>query len=333
MNYQINLGMWKSVFAVPADVVDKHLKLADERKLKVMLYLLRYNDSISKEQLSSALGLDEETIEDALLFWQQRGLFTQSDGQLAPVQDAPAEQNPQEVKPQAKPATSRVIPAKSTHLTPSEIAARLRDNKEVKYMFTLAEACLGHPLTHTEQRSLMAMHDYLGLPIDVILMIIEYAQSVGVTSARYIETIATNWADLGITDHHQAEAQICRLKRRDSVQAKIKSVCGINRRLTPKESEFASKWMEEWNMDISLVELAYQRTAENTGKLSFGYMNKILEGWQKSGITTAEQAIAELESRKRKTDAKTEKSASYDIDEFERMALLYTPTAPEDIEK
>ena len=39
MAYRINLGQWNTIFAVPACVVDSHIKLATEAQLKVLLYL------------------------------------------------------------------------------------------------------------------------------------------------------------------------------------------------------------------------------------------------------------------------------------------------------
>ena len=43
MSYHINLGQWNSVFAVPASLVDQHIKLASEAQLKVLLYILRHS--------------------------------------------------------------------------------------------------------------------------------------------------------------------------------------------------------------------------------------------------------------------------------------------------
>ena len=42
MGYHIDLGQWNSIFAVPCAVADRHLKLASEAQLKVLLYLLRH---------------------------------------------------------------------------------------------------------------------------------------------------------------------------------------------------------------------------------------------------------------------------------------------------
>ena len=51
MSYSINLGSWQSIFAVPSDVVDKHLKLAGGAQLKVLLWVLRHAAPPSKRRL------------------------------------------------------------------------------------------------------------------------------------------------------------------------------------------------------------------------------------------------------------------------------------------
>lgn len=334
MQYNINLGAWKSVFAVPCEVVDEHLALASAVSLRILLYLLRHSgDDTTNESICKALKLKTEDVEDAILFWEQRGLIAVSDEEISPAaresakQSTPAKARPEPTQPRA---VSKVTPAKAPVLSPGEIVARLKENAEVKSVFERAEECFGRPLNHTEQRSLLSMLDYLGLPGDVVLMILEYAKTSNVTSVRYIETIAVNWADRGINDHAQAEEEIRRLKERNSVEAQVKSLCEISRRLTPKESEFVQRWTQEFKQDLSLIELAYQRTAENTGKASFAYMGKILDSWHNKGITSTEQALAEADGHKKKVAQG--KEASYDLDTFDQLALMYTPKPPSESE-
>ena len=54
MNYSINLGAWKSVFAVPSAVVDDYILLASSAAIKTLLYLLRHGgDSFSEKQIAN----------------------------------------------------------------------------------------------------------------------------------------------------------------------------------------------------------------------------------------------------------------------------------------
>ena len=50
MNYSLDAGAWNSVFAVPAGVVDKYIKLADGASLKLLLYLLRHGGESFRER-------------------------------------------------------------------------------------------------------------------------------------------------------------------------------------------------------------------------------------------------------------------------------------------
>ncbi len=77
MKFSINLGAWNSVFAVPAQVVDQHLKLAGGVHLKVLLWLLRHaGTEIDIADISKALGIGTADIKDAMQYWAAAGLIT-----------------------------------------------------------------------------------------------------------------------------------------------------------------------------------------------------------------------------------------------------------------
>ena len=59
MNYKLNLGSWGSVFAVPADVVDKYIKIAGGSSIKVLLYFLRHSgEQVTDEIMANALSMN-----------------------------------------------------------------------------------------------------------------------------------------------------------------------------------------------------------------------------------------------------------------------------------
>ncbi|MGN1106935.1 MAG: DnaD domain-containing protein, partial [Huintestinicola sp.] len=95
----------------------------------------------------------------------------------------------------------------------------------------------------------------------------------------------------------------------------------------------------DWaNMDVTvdMVELAYDKTVDGIGKVSFNYMDKILRKWHENGITSAGEAEAFDERTKpvRKSDgkksadvsAKSSAAPSYDLDLLFKHALNSTPT-------
>ena len=97
---------------------------------------------------------------------------------------------------------------------------------------------------------------------------------------RQLETVAIDWADKGIDTFDKAEEYISRLEEIHSNEHKIRSVLGIyDRSLTQTEKKYIKAWTEDLNVSPELVSLAYDKTVENTGKLSWAYMNKILTSW------------------------------------------------------
>ena len=87
MNYSLDAGAWSSVFAVPSSVVDKYIKLADGTSLKLLLFLLRHGgESFDEAKLRDALGIKRDgELEDAAMFWFQRGIIRMDEGELIPT--------------------------------------------------------------------------------------------------------------------------------------------------------------------------------------------------------------------------------------------------------
>lgn len=76
--YETGSGIWGSIFAVPTDVVDKHIKLAGATQLKVLLWLLRNSsrrEKITASDIAAALNMNPIDVKDCMEFWYGVGLF------------------------------------------------------------------------------------------------------------------------------------------------------------------------------------------------------------------------------------------------------------------
>ena len=79
MSYEINFGPWGSIFAVPTAVADRYLKFCTEEQLKVLLLALRQGQGpVDTAGIAARLGMDEAAVTDCLQYWQESGLFTES---------------------------------------------------------------------------------------------------------------------------------------------------------------------------------------------------------------------------------------------------------------
>ena len=89
MNYQWNPACLTRVFALPAEVVDRHIRLAGSAQLKVLLWLsCRGEGEFDPAACSAAIGLSPADCSDALQYWVACGLLRPAQ-MTAPQEAAP----------------------------------------------------------------------------------------------------------------------------------------------------------------------------------------------------------------------------------------------------
>lgn len=323
MIYKINWNGADGVFAVPDSVVDS-IKLANGKAVKVLIYILKNKiTDIDFSAVASAVGVTDEDVEDALSFWKQMGVVY-TDG------STPTEivKKPQEIS-ETKTTVSSALHSKeklTKMLSPAEIAERAENNEMIKFLFESAEATLGRILTHTDQRTLIWLHEYYGFSPDILAMIMDFAVSQDKATIGFIEKIATTWHDNGITTHEKAQREIIQLTNFYSLSGQVVSKLGLNRTLTPTERKFVNNWSEK-NISIDLIILAYERTIDSIGKVKFSYMNTILLDWYNKGCATPKDVKSLEGKRKTSTKSNPENNSehSYDIDLMFEHAMNTTP--------
>lgn len=334
MEYQVNFGCWGKIFAVPNAVVDHFIRLASETQLKVLLYLLRNPEQTSKtETIAEFFRITEEQAEDAVQFWVQANilqlpgnsaeipLMSGMDFMQSPAITActPAAPPKTPALPSPKPEIQRS--SKELKLDPSEIAAELEKSQALKDLFTCAESACGKLLNHMEQRSLIWIHSYLGIPNEVILLLMEYCISIGKNSIAYLEAIAIHWYEQDITTMEEAEAEIQHMTESHTFTSEIRRMFQMNRKPTKNQQNFIDIWQNA-GYSMQLIEVAYELTIEQIEKLNFKYINRILENWASQGITTVEQverlrtANAKPTGTNKKRDTSISAKELEDLDEY-----------------
>ena len=338
MAYRLDIGLWNQVFAVPCGLVDRHLKLAGKEELQVILYLLRHpGEALEPQALGDALGMPLEKAQEALEYWVDRGLLALQGEELSPVpqQEAPAAAarpvQPQPAGEQApppqeeKPAGEKKLPPRKRMVRPDagHLAARMSESDSVRYLMQEAEATLGKTLSPAMTSLLLTITDDYGLPAEVTVMLLHYAKEVQKTGTAYIDSVARDWAESGIFTLEAAERKLQELSQRRLAWGMVESAAGLPRRSPSKrEEEAATRWVYQWGFSREMLSAAYDRCADNTGKFSAAYINKVLEGWYNAGIRTVEQ-LQEAERQKQEEQKKDQKS--YDIDELERLSFFNLP--------
>lgn len=254
--------------------------------------------------------------------FSQSAPLQETEGQALPISKKEnTEEEKQEEHGVGKNGNVKILSTHPIRLTAVEIQKRCESQPELPFLFSEAERLLAKPLTPADMSCLVSLIDWAGLSVDLILMLVSYCAEKGKTHLRYIEKVAVDWADHGIDSHEKAEAYI---REKDEAQRRenmVRTAFGLgDRALTPKEKKYISVWCDQWQFDLKMIRLAYERTVDQTGKLSFPYCNSILKAWHEKGYRTPEETTREPHSQ-----PAANRAPSFDLEEFDRQSLLYPP--------
>ena len=340
MSIKINLGAWSSVFAVPSKIVDEGLKFSDGVKLKVLLYVLRNaGNNLTDKDISSATGVNVTDIPEALDYWVNMGILCKSGEEYAPMAaeqtEVTADNSIKEINQNSKPTTEEIAKdvnenKKRFVLTKPQrpdyvfTAQRLGEDEELKILVNEAQTALGKTLSNSDISMLLMLKDTCGLPLDVIIMLIQYTISINKANIRTIERIGIQWADAGVQSVEAADEKIRQANLSSKNYSIVKTAFGLSNPGSPtaKQLEYCNKWITEWRFSPDMLREAYERCVDTKGSMKFSYIDGILKRWHNEGIMNLND-LKEYETQKTSKAAPAKKrKTSYNIEEIKKIDTL-----------
>ncbi len=368
--------LFSSVFVLPSAVADEHLKLASAAALKVILCLFRcQNEAFDIQKIAAKTGLSVAEASDACAYWAEKGVLlcdtkpvvvpTQKE-EVIPVRETPAGQPqseagvttqvPEKEKTETKKQPREKLTVSPSRPTHAQICKRLDECAELRELFNEAQAVLGRMLGTGDQAALLLLYDYYGLPADVLLMLCEYARTMGKAgNLNYIYAVGQDWSEREIDTFERADEELRRLAQVDTSWTQFCELTGMqHRKPTKGQQNYMHIWLAEWKFTVPMLALAYEKMKENTDGVRFSYMNGILKSWLAKGIMTPGAVEKEEQEFKEKAQEKQTRSAkkapersneisegvssavaksgiaagpaSYDLDKAEQAARSSVPT-------
>ncbi len=331
---------------VPNCFIDEYISEANDAQLKVYLYLLRMlnaNQAISVSDMADKFNHTEKDVLRALKYWENKQLLSldyDENGNLTGIRLCDLSRTESEVAPTMpsritspfeQPAYEKPTYDKPAYEKPSYTAQQLQEFKEKEetaQLLFIAQSYLGRPLTPTEMKSILFMMDVLHFSVDLIDYLIQYCVDRGKKDFKYIEKVAINWAEQGITTPRQAQKLSTKYDK--NVYA-IMNQLGKNSSPTAKELEFINRWTKEWGFSNDVIFEACERTVLATDKHRFEYADSILSKWKKEDVHRKSDIIRmdEMYQARRRNAAKTITTNKfnqftqndYDFEQLERELL------------
>lgn len=188
--------------------------------------------------------------------------------------------------------------------TAADIVVRARRDASFEGLVEETQRRLGKMLSTPDMKTLFGIYDHLGLPADVIYLLINHCiedvqarcGAGRMPTMRQIEKEAWHWAGQEIRSYEAAEEHIAREKERRSLVGRCAELLQIRgRELTPGERRYIEGWLA-LGFGPEELALAYDRTVLGTGRLTWKYMDRIVCSWHEKGL----HRLAEIESGDRR---------------------------------
>lgn len=287
--------------------IDEYMKDANDAQIKVYLYLLRMMNAhlaTSVSDMADKFNHTEKDIVRALKFWEKNGLLTldfdkskslvgihvhelnaadRSKGAGSPVPSSfipvPAAE-PVSSAGEACPPAEKTVTFEKPSYSADQLRAFKSQQNTAQLLF-VAESYIGRPLTPSEMKTILYFTDVLHFSDDLIDYLLQYCVDKGKKDFKYIEKVAVNWAENGITTPKQAQKMSSRYDK--NVYA-IMNELGRNSAPTPKEAEYILRWIQEYGFSNDIIFEACERTVLATDKNRFEYAERILQNWHEQNV-------------------------------------------------
>ena len=255
-----------------AEAVRRLLERGDGDAALLYLALLRHHGTVQPRSLGGELRWDLPRLEAAEETLRLLGLIAPAATPPEPADEHPAYQQ-------------------------ADVAEKLEQSTEFRALTDQVEKRLGKRLTTPDIAILLGLQDYLGLPPDVIYLLVchcaERVERRCGTGRRpgmkQIEKEGYAWARKGI-DTQRAAVEY--LKDYSSRQAAIPQYMQVlqlgDRRPAPSEERYLMAW-QEMGFPPESVAMAYDRTVFKCHELKWAYLNGILKRWDRDGVHTPEE--------------------------------------------
>ena len=203
----------------------------------------------------------------------------------------------------------------------ADVTERLEGSREFRELIRQVEAKLGKRLTTPDVGVLLGLTDYLGLPADVVYLLV--CHCVERVRRRFgegrrpgmkqIEKEGYAWARMGIDTQEAADAYLRTYAQRQGAVPQYMRALQLGERApAPSEEKYILSW-QEMGFGPEAVSLACDKTILKCHELKWAYCNGILKKWHEAGLHTVEEIEAKDRPAARRADAQPPRDADQEM--------------------
>ena len=284
--------------------------------VKVFIFGLmyaQYDQALDSAKISMTLGLSEEEIEEAWIYWDSRGLVKLStefsdDGEpcrrlsfVSQIESLYGKSSAESAEGAGESDSYRESPAADKDSIDEEIPHfvnmddiefdamfehKMQDNR-LRAIYTKYQEVSGRTVSRRETGKIDDAIKVYGINPDIFSFAIDYCADLEKYSIDYIFKVALRWTEDGCKSIEEVKKLLEKHSLRNSWYTQVFKALGFRRLPAPADREIMDKWFDEMGCGIGEVLEACKATA-GIREPNLRYVNKVLENsrLEKGGINT-----------------------------------------------
>ena len=293
--------------------ISEYLPDAPGEYIKVYLFGLmyaQYEVEPNRQELAKLLGISEEEVEEAWIYWDSKGLVKNVKGR---------DENGEEVNqiiflnqidllygkvPQAEAAEETYVPSTEDDVEVpldvsmdstefDEVMSERLVDRRLRDLYQKYQITTGRTISRQETSKIEDAVKVYGVEPDIFDFAIDYCADLEKYSVDYIFKVALRWTEEGCRTVEDAKRLLDKHSRRNSWYRQVFKALGFNRLPAPADREIMDRWFDEMECSIGEV-LEACAAAAGLRDPNLRYVNKVLENRraEKGGINVRAEASA-----------------------------------------
>ena len=287
------------------------------------LMYAQYDEVMDSRKIAIVLGLSEEEVEEAWIYWASRGVIRRhvelsDDGFEIEYIEILSQIGRLYGKASETETASETAEAEAAAVQPEELAedggetdadiyeslddmdyedvtAERMTDKVLRDIYLKYQEVTGRTVSRQETGKIADAIRVYGIKPGIFDFAIDYCADLEKYSIDYIFKVALRWTEEGCATVEDAKILLDRHSKRNSYYSQVFRALGFNRLAAPADREIMDRWFDEMDCSIGEV-LDACKAAAGLRDPNLRYVNKVLENrrLEKGGVNTR----AETEARR-----------------------------------
>jgi len=265
---------------IPDIFIGEYLPSMPCEQVKVYLYCLflsKYNRKATTEDLSKKLGMDYDTVSNAISALMNLGIIIRKDNSIRIVDLKEKEIN-------------KIYRLKSTSTPEEAVLSSERNNRRREIIAAINNNFFQGLMSPSWYTNIDAWFDKYKFEEDVMYALFQHCYDHKGLSPNYIEKVADNWHSKNIMNNFDLDTYFIQYQRVKDIRQKVVKKLKLNRFLTEYEEEYVEKWVEDFGFSFEIIDMALKKTTSKTNP-NFNYINAILKDWADKNLKSREDVI------------------------------------------